>query len=62
MPKVHARKIKIELGLEMNSPTKVQSFPYENHCECYKILYRGPCYLHLPIFFFIHTLSSFAGK
>ena len=30
-----------------------ESFPYENHRKCYKSSHkdRGPCYLHLQIFF-----------
>ena len=41
-----------------------QSFPYENHSQFTKSSHqdRGPCCLHLPIFFIIHTLSSSAGR
>ena len=35
-----------------------QSFPYENHCECYKSSHQDPgaCYLRVTIFFlYIHS-------
>ena len=41
-----------------------QSFPYENHCKCYKKLASRlwPVLYILTHFFLIHTLSSSAGK
>ena len=41
-----------------------QSFPYENHCKCYKKLaWRlWPVLFTLTDFFLLHTLSSSTGK
>ena len=52
------------MGLQKNC-FKYQSFPYENHRECYKSSYeeRDPCYLHLQIFFlYIHSPSLLEKK
>ena len=42
----------------------MQSFPYENHCECYKrlTLISQPVLFTLTYFFVIHTPSSSAAK
>ena len=42
----------------------MQSFPYENHCECYKKLASRlwPLLFTLTYYFLLHTLSSHAAK
>ena len=46
------------------SYSQTQSFPYQNHCECYKKLASRSwsVLFTLTYFFLIHTLSPSAGK
>ena len=58
LPKCHGAKFLLPQVLCM------QSFPYENHCKCYKklALISQPVLFTLTYFFVIHKLSSSAAK